>query len=110
MNILNNSPGELTNTYETGLELKANKLSKRTITLNFKYINIWADLKSSSPNSPIAYEMFEALQLGKNFTWSAVWQEKLINGLQLSFNYEGRKTGNAPKIIHIGRMQVSALF
>ncbi|HVD99383.1 MAG TPA: hypothetical protein VNB90_14335 [Cytophagaceae bacterium] len=103
------SPGEAADLYETGLEVKVNKLSRRTLTGNFKFINISANMNGTSPNSPIAYEMFEALQVGKNFTWSAVWQEKLVNGLQLSFNYEGRKTADS-KVIHIGRMQVSALF
>ena len=108
-NMLAGSAGETANLYETGLEVKVNKLSRRTITGTVKFINIAADMKTSSANSPVAYEMFEALQIGKNFTWSAVWQEKLVNGLQLSFNYEGRKTGDN-KVVHIGRMQVSALF
>jgi hypothetical protein len=108
-NILKNSPGEKAKLYETGIEIKANKLSRRTITANIKYINIVADLKGTSTNSPVAYELFDALQEGSNFTWTAVWQEKLANGLQLSFHYEGRKTGTG-QVIHIGRMQVSALF
>jgi len=95
--------------YETGLEAKFNKLSRRTFTANVKYINIAANLRGAGQNTPLAYELFEALQLGKNYTWTAVWQEKLVNGLQLSFNYEGRKMGNS-NVIHIGRMQVSALF
>ncbi len=108
-NIFKNSSGEKTKLYETGIEIKMNKLSRRTITTNIKYINIVADLKGTSPNSPVAYELFDALQEGSNFTWTAVWQEKLANGLQLSFHYEGRKTGIG-QVIHIGRMQVSALF
>jgi hypothetical protein len=108
-NILKNSPGEKAKLYETGLEAKANKLSRRTLTANVKFINISADLKGTSPSSQVAYELFEALQIGKNFTWTASWQEKLVNGLQLSFQYEGRKTGTS-SVIHIGRMQVSALF
>jgi hypothetical protein len=109
LNILEGSAREAADLYETGLEVKANKLSRRTITGIFKFINIAAQMNGTSPNSPIAYELFEALQIGKNFTWSVIWQEKLVNGLQLSFNYEGRRTGDN-KIIHIGRMQVSALF
>jgi hypothetical protein len=110
LNILKKVSPESVQLYESGLEVKVNKLSRRTFTANIKFINISAKLNGTSPNSPVAYEMFEALQIGKNFTWSAVWQEKLINGLQLSFHYEGRKTGDSKTIIHIGRMQVSALF
>ncbi len=108
-NVLKGPLAEKTKLYETGLEAKINKLSRRTITANVKFINITVNLKGTFLNSPVAYELFEALQIGKNFTWTANWQEKLINGLQLSFNYEGRKTGEN-KVIHIGRMQVSALF
>jgi hypothetical protein len=53
--------------------------------------------------------MLEALRPGNNYTWVINWQEKLSNGLQLSFSYEGRKSEATP-IIHLGRMQVSALF
>jgi hypothetical protein len=103
------SPGERAKLIETGLEVKLNKLSKRTFTANVKIISIKAALNGTAASSPVAYEMFEALQVGDNFTWTAVWQEKLANGLQLSFHYEGRKTAGSP-VIHIGRMQVSALF
>jgi hypothetical protein len=110
VNVLNKVNPERAQLYETGIEAKVNKLSRRTFTATIKFINISAHLDTTSANSPVAYEMFEALQLGKNFTWTAVWQEKLINGLQLSFHYEGRKMGDSKNIIHIGRMQVSALF
>jgi hypothetical protein len=103
--------------YQVGFELKINKVSRRTINSNIKYINIVAknfnitglSPELSSVGSPVGYEMLEALQPGNNFTWNINWLEKLSNGLQLSFNYEGRKAGTS-KIVHIGRMQVSALF
>jgi hypothetical protein len=103
--------------YQAGIELKINKVSRRTINSNFKYINIFTKNfntntgrpELSSVGSPVGYEMLEALQPGNNFTWNINWLEKLSNGLQLSFNYEGRKAGQS-KMVHIGRMQVSALF
>jgi hypothetical protein len=103
--------------YQAGFELKINKVSRRTINSNIKYINILVknfNIDATRPEltsvgSPIGYEMLEALQPGDNFTWNINWLEKLSNGLQLSFNYEGRKAG-VNKVVHIGRMQVSALF
>jgi hypothetical protein len=74
-----------------------------------KYIKIDAKLKDTPINSPIGYEMLDALRPGNNFTWSINWQEKLVNGLQLSFIYEGRKSEGS-NIIHTGRMQASAFF
>jgi hypothetical protein len=110
------NPAESVNMYQVGMELKINKVSRRTINSSFKYINIVAKnfVSAAHPEfvsvgSPIGYEMLEALQPGNNYTWNVNWLEKLSNGLQLTFNYEGRRTGNN-KVVHIGRMQVSALF
>jgi len=95
--------------YNGGLEVKLNKLSQRTVTTTVKYIRVNAALNGTDVASPIAYEMMEALLPGNNYTWLLTWQEKLSNGLQFSFSYEGRKSENS-KTIHIGRMQLSALF
>ncbi|HEY8399963.1 MAG TPA: hypothetical protein VIK89_01805 [Cytophagaceae bacterium] len=108
-NIHETGNSEQVDLYKAGMEVKVNKLSKRNITANFKYINIKADLKTTALGSPIGYEMLEALQPGNNYTWNVIWQERLTNGLQLSFNYEGRKS-KGTDMVHIGRMQVSALF
>ena len=54
-----------------------------------KYSNIEF---SGNPNTPVAYEMLEALQPGQNYSWSVILQKKILLGLQLSVNYEGRKS------------------
>jgi hypothetical protein len=107
---------EMVNMYQAGFDLKVNMVSRRTINSDIKYIKIAAKnfLNTSHPefqpvSSPIGYEMLEALQPGDNFTWNINWLEKLSNGLQLTFSYEGRKAGTS-KVVNIGRMQVSALF
>lgn len=87
-------------------DAKFNKVSTRTIQANIKYINI---AYNGIINSPIGYEMLEALQPGNNFTWAINIQQKLTNGLQITVNYEGRSS-QGQKVVHIGRMQVSALF
>jgi hypothetical protein len=101
--------GENALMYNVGTEVKINKLSKRTLTSTLKYIRINSNLNGTLQNSPIAYELQEALLNGNNITWNVVWQERLTNGLQISFSYEGRKS-EAVKTIHTGRMQLSALF
>jgi len=101
--------GENALLYNVGLEIKMNKLSKRTFTSTIKYIRINSKLNGTQENSPIAYEIQEALLKGNNITWNIVWQERLTNGLQISFSYEGRKSESV-KTIHTGRMQLSALF
>ncbi|MDZ7607033.1 MAG: hypothetical protein U5K79_15915 [Cyclobacteriaceae bacterium] len=64
---------------------------------------------SGNSNTPAAYEMLEALQPGNNLVWNFTLQKKILQGLQLSMVYEGRKSEERAAV-HIGRMQVSALF
>lgn len=64
---------------------------------------------SGEANTPVAYAMLEGLQNGRNFLWSLSIDRQLSSTIQLSIQYEGRKTGeNQP--VHIGRAQVRALF
>ena len=60
--------------------------------------------------SPVAYEMLEALQAGKNWVWTATYQQRLGNGLQINFTYNGRKMPLTPNIIHFGQVQAGVLF
>lgn len=60
-------------------------------------------------NSSVAFNMLEGLQSGRNFLWNLVLDRQLSKSMQISLNYEGRKTG-AGKVIHIGRAQVRAIF
>ena len=89
-----------------GAEIKVNQLSKRTIQLNFNYINI---SYNGEANNPLGYEIMEGLQVGDNFTWQVNLQQRLSNGLNINLIYEGRKS-EQNNAIHTGRMQVSALF
>lgn len=60
--------------------------------------------------SPVAYEMLEALQVGKNWVWTATYQQRLGNGLQINFTYNGRKMPLSPNVIHFGQVQAGVLF
>lgn len=107
INILTDSLPETAIQQEIGFELRWSKVSNRLITLTGKYIAI--DFKNGVLNSQLAFDMLDALAPGNNFTWNLSWQQKLVNGLQINVSYEGRKT-ETNKPVHIGRMQVSALF
>ncbi|MFT5673342.1 MAG: hypothetical protein ACI9JT_001989, partial [Polaribacter sp.] len=60
-------------------------------------------------NTPVAYQMLEGLQAGKNYTWNLLLNRKLNSFLNLNLNYLGRKSENS-KIIHTGNIQLRALF
>lgn len=91
---------------EALVNFKYAKAANKNIDLSFRFTHI--DF-TGKENSAIGYELLKALQPGQNITWTLSWQQKLFNGLQMNLFYEGRKSGDLD-IIHIGRMQVMAMF
>jgi hypothetical protein len=99
-------PGEEAKIHEIIGNLRISKASSMSLDAFMKYSEIQFN---GDANTPVAYEMLEALQPGQNYSWNVILQKKILMGLQLSISYEGRKSEESD-VIHIGRMQVSALF
>ena len=95
-----------TNEARKSTSFKYAKAANKNIDLAIRYTHI--DFNGIE-NSAVGYELLKALQPGKNITWTLSWQQKLFQGLQMNIFYEGRKSGDLD-IIHIGRMQVMAMF
>lgn len=91
---------------QISIEARVNRLGKTNLLANIRYINI--NFRGEE-NSPVGYELLQALQPGVNWTWTMNWQQRLANGLQVSLNYQGRKSPTS-RTIHVARMQVTALF
>ncbi|ALJ05753.1 hypothetical protein APS56_11725 [Pseudalgibacter alginicilyticus] len=72
-------------------------------------INYFSNGFEGNSNTPVAYQMLEGLQPGKNFTWSFLAQKKLTTFLDLNLSYFGRKTETS-KVIHTGNVQLKAYF
>ena len=69
-----------------------------------------ADIKyTGQANTSVAFTMLEGLQDGKNYLWSLNLDRQLSKTVQMSLNYEGRKTGDN-RVVHVGRAQVRAVF
>lgn len=94
------------------------KLQKLGITINYANnlksllkteVNIFKNKFEGINNSPVAYQMLEGLQPGKNYTWSLLFQRKLNSFLNLNINYLGRKSETS-KTVHTGTIQLKALF
>lgn len=93
--------------HQVGIDLRFSRAVKTTLTSNLKLIQIDYN---GVPNSPVGYEMLQALTPGTNVTWNVNWIQKIGEGLQLNLVYEGRNSQGLDRIVHVGRMQVSALF
>ena len=72
-------------------------------------INVFLNDFIGDTNTPVAYQMLEGLQAGKNYTWNLLFNRKLNSFLNLNLNYLGRKSENS-KIIHTGNIQLRAVF
>ena len=97
---------EKSESFEIGLSSKYSMLSKGSLSATINRIQ----LKYNTPVSGnIAYEMLNGLLPGVNYTWSINYQRNLMNNLQLSFIYNGRKS-ETTDIIHIGSVQLRAFF
>lgn len=88
------------------MELKYNQTEKGSVTGRVDYIKIkYNDVQNSS----IAYEMLSGLSSGDNFTWEVTYQRNLNSNIQISINYNGRKTPGAGPV-HLGGAQIRAFF
>ncbi|WP_100614011.1 hypothetical protein [Confluentibacter citreus] len=72
-------------------------------------LNYFSNTFEGNPNTPVAYQMLEGLQPGKNFTWTLLAQKKLTDFLDVNLSYYGRKTETS-KTIHTGSIQLKAYF
>lgn len=60
-------------------------------------------------NTPIAYSILNGLNEGNNYLWAIDFTRRLAGNVDLSLNYNGRRTGDAPTV-HVMRAQVRANF
>ncbi|HPD54768.1 MAG TPA: hypothetical protein PLI08_12540, partial [Bacteroidia bacterium] len=60
-------------------------------------------------NSQLAYELLEGLKDGDNYTWGLSLLRSLGKSMQLTLNYDGRKSTGSP-VVHTGGVQFRAFF
>ncbi|WP_114751318.1 hypothetical protein [Pleomorphovibrio marinus] len=106
-NISNTELEEIAKHHEAGLNIRYAKAINTTLNTQLKYTHI---SYNGQPNSPTGYEMLQALTIGNNYIWNINWLQKIGEGLQLTMVYEGRNSQGLNRVVHTGRMQVSALF
>ncbi|WP_170062925.1 hypothetical protein [Polaribacter butkevichii] len=97
---------ELLKQQKFGIEYFYINSTKNQISAN---VNVFLNDFTGDTNTPVAYQMLEGLQAGKNYTWNLLFNKKLNSFLNLNLNYLGRKSENT-KTIHTGNVQLRAIF
>lgn len=82
--------------------------SEKKVTMNGELSFYDNNFKGDS-QSPVAFQMLEGLQPGKNMTWRLLLQKNLTQFLDININYQGRKTETS-QTIHTGNVQLRAYF
>lgn len=98
--------GEIARIHDWGLDLKTNFIAKGQLQVRGNLI--WISY-NGTPNTALSFEMLESLKSGINVTWGASFQRTIGNYLQITLQYDGRKSEGAP-FVHIASMQVRAFF
>ncbi len=98
--------GETARSHDFSLETAFNRSATMQIRSKISIINV---AYQGDANTPVQFALLEGLQNGKNYLWNFSIERALQKNVQLSLNYEGRKTGDTG-VVHVGRAQVRASF
>lgn len=82
--------------------------SDKRFTINGE-ISFYQNQFTGDALSPVAFQMLEGLQPGKNSTWRLLLQKNLTEFLDVNINYQGRKSETS-QTIHTGNIQLRAYF
>jgi len=93
--------------HDLGVEANWRKTSKQSLDLKFNIVSISYNGLS---NTPLEFELLQGLKNGSNYLWNISYTRRLANNIDLIINYEGRKTGDTARVVHVGRMQARANF
>lgn len=91
---------------KSGIDIKYTSLSAGILSATVDYTSI---KYNAQDNTSLVYEMLEGLHPGENITWGLSLQRNISAFMQLTLNYEGRKSEKV-QTIHTGGMQLRAYF
>jgi len=82
--------------------------SEKGFTLNGEY-SFYNNNFTGNALSPVAFQMLQGLQAGKNSVWRLLLQKNITQYLDINISYQGRKSETS-KTIHNGNVQLRAFF
>ncbi len=82
--------------------------SEKKLTMNGEF-SLYQNEYVGDALSPVAFQMLEGLQPGRNMTWRLLVQKNLTEFLDININYQGRKSETS-QTIHTGNIQLRAYF
>jgi hypothetical protein len=103
-NLVGNSEKLLQNRFGTSFSYA----SEKKFTANGEF-SLYQNEFEGDAQSPVAFQMLEGLQPGRNMTWRLLLQKNLTQFLDININYQGRKTETS-QTIHTGNVQLRAYF
>ena len=104
LNQIGNSEKLLQNRFGTSFSYASDK----KFTMNGEF-SLYQNNFTGDSQSPVAFQMLEGLQPGRNMTWRLLLQKNLTQFLDINVNYQGRKTETS-QTIHTGNVQLRAYF
>jgi hypothetical protein len=98
--------GEIAEIRDVGVQFKFNQAQQGSLQGGINAVNITYD---GAQNNALSFEMLESLRPGLNYTWTMSYQRSISKNLQVSIQYNGRKS-EANSAIHAGGVEVRAFF
>ena len=98
--------GEKMNSNTLNIDGKYNVVQNTSITAQFSLSNI---TYTGDAGSTVSYTILQGLLPGKNYQWTINFTKRLLNNIEINFQYQGRKPGDT-KIINIGTASVRAIL
>lgn len=91
---------------EYGTELRYSAAKNGVINARYSFYDVRFD---GDIASPLGYDMMQGFVNGQNHWWTVSFQQRLGGNIQVSINYDGRRS-EGQNTIHIGRMEARYIF
>lgn len=98
--------GEVANIQSVDINFRLSFPKTGNINLSGKYAAIRFN---SRENTALSYAILDALKKGSNWLWQLSWDRNISQGIQISLEYDGRKSEGSG-IIHTGTMSIRAML